>query len=104
MATIARTTVRYMDSAGIRRRRIGTYTGPASYVTGGDSLTPAELNLGTVEFLDFENAVSATPAARLLVYDHTNQKVIWIVPNTGAEVANGVDLSGFSARFEAAGN
>lgn len=104
MATIDLTVARPSDVAGIRRRVVGRYTGPASYTTGGDPFVASELKaLGTIEFLDFENAINATPANRLLTYDHANGTVVWIVPNTGAEVAATTDLSGYSARFEAIG-
>ncbi|KKN08614.1 hypothetical protein LCGC14_1054940 [marine sediment metagenome] len=103
MATIDLTVARSRDVAGVRRRIVGQYTGPASYVAGGDALLATELGLGTIEFLSFENAVNATPVNRLLTYDHANEKVVWVIPNTGAEVAGAVDLSGFSARFEAIG-
>jgi len=103
MATIDLTVVRPFDAAGVRRRVIGQYTGPASYVAGGDALLANELKLGTIEKLTFENAINVTPNNRLLTYDHTNEKVVWIIPDTGSEVAGAVDLSGFSARFEAIG-
>jgi hypothetical protein len=103
LATIDLTVARSRDVAGVRRRIVGQYTGPSSYATGGDELLPSELGLGTIEFLIFENAINATPANRLLTYDHANQKVVWIVPNTGSQVGAATDLSGYSARFEAIG-
>lgn len=103
MATTDLTVARSRDVAGVRRRIVGQYTGPASYATGGDPFVASEIGLGTIEFLDFENAISATPANRLLTYDHAAEAVVWIVPDTGAEVANGTNLSTFSARFEAIG-
>lgn len=102
MATVNRDVVRFRDDAGIRRRTIGTYTGPSSYVTGGDSLLPGEVGLATIEKLTFENPIDATPTCRLVTYDHTNQKVIWF-DLAGNEIANGVDLDAYSARFEAIG-
>lgn len=102
MATISKTVARFQDDAGIRRRVVGRYTGPASYVTGGDALSAGDINLGTIEFIDFENPVDSTPACRLVTYDHTNAKVIWF-DLAGAEIANGTNLSTFSARFEALG-
>ena len=103
MATIDAATVRFVDVAGVRDRRIGIYTGPAVYVAGGDSLTPNEVKLGEIEFLIFEHAINGALAIRSVVYDTANQKVVWIVPSTGVEVAPGVDLSGFQCRFEAVG-
>lgn len=104
MATInPRIPGRFKDVAGLRQRRIATYTGPASYVTNGDSLVASELALKRIEILHFELAVNSSGTVRQLHYDHANELVRWVVPNTGAEVANGTDLSGFSARFEAVG-
>ena len=98
MPTLA-TPVRTEDSAGIRDRRIYQYTGPASYVTGGDSLVPADVKLSVIELVSFENPVSSTPACRHVTYDHANENVIWF-DQANAEIANGVDLSSFSARAE----
>jgi hypothetical protein len=100
--TITKTTVRFYDVAGVRRRHIGTYTGPASYATGGDSLTPSDLGLGSTEHVSFELATDGTNF-RLILYDHANEKAVWIVPNTGNEVGATTDLSAYSARFEAIG-
>lgn len=102
MPTLSFTAGRSKDVAGIRRRVTGVYTGPASYATGGDPLSAGQLGLGTIEFLDFANPVSATPACRLVGYDNTNAKVIWF-DLAGAEIGNGTDLSTFSCRFEAIG-
>lgn len=102
MPTLDVTTVRFQDNAGIRNRRVGQYTGPAAYVAGGDPLTPEDLNLSEIEFLHFEPPIDATPACRLCTYDHVNHTVIWF-DLAGAEIAGGVDLSTFSARFEAIG-
>lgn len=103
MPTTDLTVARSRDVAGVRRRIVGQYTGPASYVAGGDPFVASDIGLGTIEFLIFENAINATPANRLLTYDHANELVVWVVPNTGSEVGAAVDLSGFSARFEAIG-
>lgn len=102
MATISKTVARFQDDAGIRRRAVGQYTGPASYATGGEAVTAGDLGLGTVEFVDFDNPASSTPACRLVKYDYANAKVIWF-DLAGAEIANGTDLSTFVCRFEAVG-
>ncbi len=91
--------VQVEDTAGVRDRRIFQYTGPASYVAGGDSLVPAEVKLSQIDFISFENPVDGTPACRHVTYDHANGNVIWF-DNAGAEIAAGVDLSTFSARAE----
>ena len=102
MATIDVTVVRPYDVAGIRRRTIAQYTGPASYVAGGDSFLAGEVQVGVLEHVIFEVATDGTNF-RLLFYDHTNETVVWIVPDTGSEVAGATDLSAFNARFEAVG-
>lgn len=98
-----RTPGRFKDVAGIRQRRVATYTGPSSYVTGGDSFTNRDIALGKIEMIHFELAVNSSGTVRGVHYDHTNAKARWVVLDTGSEVANGTDLSGFSARFEALG-
>lgn len=104
MPTITKnTSIRFQDDAGLRRRHMAIYTGPASYVTGGDPFTPGNVNLGVIEMVDFELAINSAGTIYHLIHDNTNEKVIWYVGTTGAEVANGFDLSGMSARFEAVG-
>lgn len=93
---------RNLDVLSTHHAYIDTYTGPASYVTGGDSLVPGDLKLGVIDAIFFTVARSGT-TIRLLVYDKTNEKVLWFVPNTGAEVAAATDLSGFTADMLALG-
>ena len=47
--TIIRTIGAYHDASNARIRKIGQFTGPASYTTAGDPLTPAEIGMGRVE-------------------------------------------------------
>lgn len=77
----------------------GQYTGPSSYVTGGDAFVAADVKLSHLTEIFFGLAVNAGGTIRGLLYDSTNNTVLWYVLDTGAEVANGTDLSGFSARF-----
>src|SRR5436190_14977150 len=104
MATITRLG-NFFDRTNQTQRRIFQYTGPSSYTTGGESVTPEVLGLGKVFVLLAGNGAwnSVAAAMRLLVYDVTNKKVLWFVPNTGAEVANGTDLSGYTTNLEAIG-
>lgn len=96
--------VRTRDVAGIRRRNIYQYSGPASYATGGDAVTPEDVGLGEIEGpTGLGIAINAGGTIRGLVYDHTNEKILWYVLNTGAEVAATTDLSGFSAYIEFVG-
>lgn len=102
MPTITRTVARDKDVAGIRRRYIGLYIGPASYATGGDSFTPQDVSLGAMEFIQFNAPNNVTPIIKFVVYDYTNNKVIWY-DVAGTQTANATDLSGYSCRFEAVG-
>lgn len=103
-ATIDFTQFRAEDGSNTKRRIEGIYTGPSSYVTGGDPLTPGDLKLGAIDVLLFEHGRnSGHTTFRLLVYNKSGGVVLWIDPTTGAEVANATDLSGLTARFEAIG-
>lgn len=73
------------------------YTGPSSYATGGDAFTPTDVKLGGQVTIFPELAVNAGGTVRGLQYDRANELLRWIVLDTGSEVANGTDLSGFSA-------
>lgn len=101
-ATINRTVARYQDVRGIRKARVLLYTGPASYVTGGDPFTENDVDLSHIEIAPSHLAWNGT-AVRLVVWDRVNKKYVWYVPNTGAEVAAAVDLSAFSCVIEVAG-
>lgn len=78
------------------------YTGPASYVALGDPTNNTGANvtvfgLGAVIHCPAHFALDADGTnIRLVVYDKVNKTMRWYVPNTGAEVAAGVDLSGFT--------
>lgn len=89
------------DVFGYHEVRIGLVT-LASYLTGGLSLTPAKLGLGSVDFIAFEPASDDTPDILHLKYDYTNSKVLSFDP-AGTETANATDLSGYTARFIAIG-
>lgn len=100
--TISLTAVRAMDVAGIRRRVVGTYNGPASYVAGGDPINADQFKLGEIEwwapFL-IRNAANATVWAR---YSPTTGTLI-MYDWTGTEITAAVDLSGYSSRTEVIG-
>jgi hypothetical protein len=82
----------------------GVYTGPASYPTGGDPVTAASLGLSNIRDLRLDSAVDAAGAnARALRFNPTTSKIQWFVLSTNAEVANAVDLSGFTANLFASG-
>lgn len=102
--TVDFTQFRAEDGSNTKRRIQGIYTGPASYVTGGDPLVPADVKLGQIDVLAMQDGVlTGTSTLYTAVYDYTNQKLQWFVGTTGVEVANGVSLATLTARFEAIG-
>lgn len=91
----------FYDKSHATSRRHGLYTGPSSYTTGGESITPESLALGRIDNFHVE-ALSNGTDLRLARYDYTNEKVK-VFDLAGAEIANGTDLSTYSGRFEAIG-
>ena len=87
--------------SGNYNRRVGQYTGPASYATGGDTLPPEQLGLGNLDALLFTVATNGTVVI-LLAYNYTTE-MVKAFDMAGAEIANGTDLSAYTARFEAIG-
>lgn len=97
-------------TAGNETRVVGTCTGPASYTTGGETLSAAQIGqlTGTIAgprsttslatVVQFDSEVE--PAnLRSLVLDRTNLKMLFTV--AGAQVANATNLSAVSVNFEA---
>lgn len=87
---------------GNRRNNSGTVTADTAYPTGGYSVPAGAVGLGSVDSFQIELPVNATPAIRAARYDYTNSKLMYF-DQAFAEIANGVDLSAFSARFEVRG-
>lgn len=89
----------------------GTLTCSASYATGGDTLTPAQLAAGEIKVLDL--GVAAKPASSaaggvMYRYEPSTGKIMAFWQNPPGisqgpltEVANGTDLSGYVAAFQA---
>lgn len=105
MATISGwNEIRNPDNAGIRRRIIVKYTGPASYATGGDPYSAADNGpgIGVLEFVPSFIASDGTNAY-LCWWDKANSTIMWFDPTTGLEVAALTDLSGFTVWVEAVG-
>jgi hypothetical protein len=103
------TGVRSKDVAGVRRRNIGNYVGPTSYVNPtGEVITAASLGLAVIEEFDVPQVAStaAGGAIRLLTIfyatDGTSVTVRWWT-DLVTEVVNAIDLSTYSVRFEAVG-
>jgi hypothetical protein len=103
--TIDKTNLQYHDSSSARIRKIGAYIGPASYVSGGDPISGGDLGMGRVELMIFTPATNGT----LFIYPvwvpvaPGSGLIKWLVGTTGVEVAGGVNLSAYTARFEAIG-
>ena len=96
--------IKYRDKTATYERRLFKWTGPASYVTGGEAITPlSTFGLGTVPIVhcDAARAVGGT-AIRHVRWDSTNKKMQWF-DAAGNEIANGVDLSTFVFYGEALG-
>lgn len=108
MATITKV-VRYKDVAGIRRRCVFQYTGPASYVNpGGDVISAVSIGLGKIEQIDASGIVPDANGANLRVIafnfasDNTSVTARWFT-DLATEVANAVNLSAYTVRIEAVG-
>lgn len=82
-------------------------TGPVSYTTGGFSLAGGSngIPIGTFQRVSFDGVfvAAALSSVRIPVWNPDTQKVLLFVPNTGAEVANGVDVSTYTARAKVVG-
>lgn len=93
----------YFDASGSFLRRVERWTGPSSYATGGETCSASTFGLGTL--IKGPNGIAFDGTnVRLVVWQPSTNKLLWFVPNTGAEVANGVDLSAYSLQFEVVGN
>lgn len=103
--TLSFSQYRAEDGSNTKRRIQVRYTGPASYVAGGDPFLPADVKLGQIHVVGAAGGVLAWngSAVRLVVWDPVNQKMVWYIPNTGAEVAGAQDLSAFVADIEIIG-
>lgn len=84
-------------------------TAPVSYTTGGFAVPSTTANaqprIGTVEqVLGIEVFLAANLASvRIGVWNPITKKILLFVPNTGSEVANGTDVSTYTARAQVIG-
>jgi hypothetical protein len=80
----------------------GTITMSNSYATGGDSITPAQLGLGTIKFME---VAAATGLGYVLSYNPTSGTIQTGASLSGplAEVASTTNLSAVSATLLAYG-
>lgn len=80
-----------------RVARVFTYTGPASYATGGDAVTAGDFKLSRVDFIVFDNVGEA---GHTFAYDPSANKIMafWVDTTVDgaplAEVTASTDLSG----------
>jgi hypothetical protein len=99
------------DARGFSSHVQFEYTGPASYVTGGETITPGQVKLGKFEYVAPAVAIATTDAATavLFVYNLVTGKMqaFW---QTGAaaaaalpEVDNATNLSDYTAEIVAEG-
>ena len=102
---IDKTNLQYHDSSQARIRKIGGYVGPASYVSGGDPISGADLGMARIELMLFTPATNGTLFVYPVWVPTTGGAGVikWLVGTTGVEVAGGVNLSAYTARFEAIG-
>jgi hypothetical protein len=92
----------YFDSSGSFIRRVARWTGPTSYTTGGEVIDASTFGLGKIVALLITTARS--PAALAFpVYDYTAGRLLWY-DIAGAQIANGVNLSAYTAGIEVIGN
>lgn len=100
-----RTVGNYFDASSSFLRRVARWTGPASYVSGGEPVTAATFGLGKIVALLGGAAVDGAGAIRLAVYNPTTGKIAWYVDGADGfvEVAGGVNLSTFSSPIEVIG-
>jgi hypothetical protein len=90
------------DQYGQIRAARFKYTGPTAYATNGESIDgtvgTAVFGLGGIVTFAPAWALDASAATPyLLVYIPSTRKVKWFVGSTMAEVANGTNLSAWSA-------
>jgi hypothetical protein len=106
MPTFDKTIGAFHDSSNARIRKIGGYTGPTSYTTGGDVITPADLGMGRIEMMDLGVASNGTLYRTLVFIPNTTTGggvIRWLDATNGTEIAAAANLSAYTTRFEAIG-
>lgn len=85
----------YPDRIGKRFAFVGYGSGPASYVTGGDTVTLGAFQ-NYIDWMGDATSISDTYFLRAIpsaVGPRATWEMKWFVISTGNEVANGVNLS-----------
>lgn len=98
-----RTVGNYFDNTHAHLLRVARWTGIASYVTGGEDVSPSVFGLGKIVALPTVVITDGT-SFRIGVWNIATGKLQWMVPNTNVEVANGVSLAAFSGAIVVYGN
>jgi hypothetical protein len=93
----------YFDSTKGHLLRVARWVGPASYVAGGEDVSPAVFGLGKIIAIQPVLITDGT-TTRLGVWNPVTQKLQFIVPNTNVEVAGAVNLSAFVGSIVVWGN
>jgi hypothetical protein len=113
--TIDYSQFRAQDWGSTKQYRFGIYHGPAKYSNWfthggtGDPATAGDFQLGQIHVLSFEIAVNAAgltlqPSYRIPGFGGpANGGILWFDLQVGAEVADGIDLSGHIAFFTVVG-
>ena len=85
------------------RTVVGVYTGPVSYITGGDSITPTTFGLSDLRYLVLGPAYGGSSGAYGLILNSAKTKIIWWDFSNGVEVPANTTLSAFTAQLLAIG-
>jgi hypothetical protein len=93
----ATATITSRDKTINRKIVYGTVVLDSSYATGGESITPASLGLGQIDFITFTNA-----SGYRYEFDYTNNKIMSYTSG-GTETTSTTDLSSITARYMAIG-
>lgn len=99
-------TIRERDFTQARQINHCRITGPTSYATNGEAVTPKTFGLTRLDVLIIGGpATDGSQAIRHVVWDRANSKLIWFTESTGtlAQVANATNLSTFSVDVIAVG-
>jgi hypothetical protein len=98
----------WLSSVGNKKASTGTITFDAEYVAGGESLTPAMIGLGTIDYLSLNQGEDGY----VFHYDKGNNKVMAYVTidpadaggaNVVLQEAGAIDLSAVVVEFHAIG-